>query len=165
MYMAPERFDGHSLPESDIYGLGVTLYELLTLRPPFEGPPGMQLINRIRNEQPKWPSRAESGIPKDLRTIVSIAMEKAPQHRYPSAERLARDLENFLAGRPLEIVPVSHTKRVVHWCRRYPAVAALIGLIALLLTTVAILSSIMATSFRAKARVLEAVNAARTHRS
>ena len=163
MYMAPERFDDHSLAESDIYSLGVTLYELLTLRPPFKDSQALRLMDRIRNEQPKWPSRAESGIPKDLRTIVSIAMEKAPQHRYPSAEKLAHDLENFLAGRPPEIVPVSHTKRVVHWCRRYPAVAALIGLVALLLTTVAILSFIVATSFRAKARELELANAGLEH--
>src|SRR5262249_11993867 len=73
-YMAPERFQGRSDPRSDVYGLGATLYELLVLRPAFDGSDRLRLIAEVRDSEPERPRALDRRIPRDLETVVLKAM-------------------------------------------------------------------------------------------
>src|SRR5262249_6791762 len=95
-YMAPERFRGWSDPRSDVYSLGLTLYEMLLLRPAFDTPDRLELIRRITHEEPARPRQLDRRIPRDLETIVLKAIDREPSRRYPSADELAADLRRFL---------------------------------------------------------------------
>lgn len=100
-YMAPERFAGHADSTSDIYSLGITLYELLTLESPFAGNDRAELMRKITQETLPRLARVETSVPRDLDTIIGRAVSKLPETRYQSAEELASDLEAFLAERPI----------------------------------------------------------------
>jgi WD40 repeat protein/serine/threonine protein kinase len=126
-YMAPERFNGRADPRSDLYALGLTLYELLTLRPAFEAADRNRLIRQITEEEPPRPRRLVPEIPRDLETICLKCIEKRPSARYASAEALAGDLERWLEGRPITARPVSALERAAKWARRKPALAGLIA--------------------------------------
>jgi WD40 repeat protein/serine/threonine protein kinase len=125
-YMAPERFEGRSDPRSDVYGLGVTLYEMLTLRPVYEETNRAQLIERVLHDLPCSPRKFDHHVPRDLETIVLKAIDKDPQGRYPSADALAEDLRRFLADEPIQARRVSLAGRLLRWRRRNKAVAALL---------------------------------------
>lgn len=148
-YMAPERFEGASLPQSDVYALGMTLYEMLTLRPAFGDGSRARLIQRILHEEPPAPRKLDPRIPRDLETVVLKAIAHDPSRRYATAGDLAEDLRRFLADRPVRARRSLLPERLWRWCRRNPAVASLIGVIALLLVVVAVGSSLSAWSLRA----------------
>jgi WD40 repeat protein/serine/threonine protein kinase len=140
-YMAPERFEGWSDPRSDVYGLGITLYELLTLRPAFEAATRVALIERVVKDVPLSPRKRDGRIPRDLETIVLKAIAKEPSDRYATARALADDLESFLGGRPIRARRSSVAEQAWRWCRRNPTAAALSGvsvLAALALVAVAV---------------------------
>src|SRR5262249_53189100 len=134
-YMAPERFRGEGDGRADVYALGLTLYELLTLRPAFDSPDRLQLIEQIKAEDPPRPRALDARIPRDLETIVLKAMAKDPQGRYPSADALGEDLRRFLADEPIRARRVGALERAWIWAKRRPAAAAL-----LLVSTVAALA-------------------------
>jgi serine/threonine protein kinase/tetratricopeptide (TPR) repeat protein len=125
-YMAPERFRGQSDARSDVYALGLTLYELLTLRPAFDQEDRDRLIHQVTTEVPGRPRVINPEIPRDLETIVLKAIEHEPARRYQDADDLARDLERFLADRPIMARPVGALERAWKWALRKPAIASLL---------------------------------------
>jgi serine/threonine protein kinase/tetratricopeptide (TPR) repeat protein/WD40 repeat protein len=137
-YMAPERFDGQSLPQSDVYGLGLTLYELLTLRPAFEDSNRARLIERVLHEPPLPPRRLDPRIPRDLETVVLKCLAKEPGERYATADAVAEDLRRFLGDRPIKARRSSTAEQLWRWGRRNPAVATLLTAVVLLLAVTAI---------------------------
>jgi WD40 repeat protein/serine/threonine protein kinase len=124
-FMAPERFEGQSLPQSDVYSLGLTLYELLTLRPAFDHTNKAKLIEMVVIEPPASPRKLDPRIPRDLETVVLKCLAKDPRERYASADALAEDLRRFLADRPVRARRAGRAERLWRWCRRNPAVAGL----------------------------------------
>jgi WD40 repeat protein/serine/threonine protein kinase len=152
-YMAPERFRGEGDGRADVYALGLTLYELLTLRPAFDSPDRLKLIEQIKTEEPSRPRALDSRIPRDLETIVLKAIAKDPKGRYPTADALGEDLRRFLADEPIRARRVGPLERAWIWARRRPAAAAL-----LLVSAVAALALVGAgVAFAYNAR-LEAKN-------
>ncbi len=134
-YMPPERFDGHSDARGDVYALGATLYELLTLRPVFDDPDRTRLIERVLESEPIPPRQLDRRVPRDLETIVLKAMAKSPSARYATAGLLAEDLRRFLEGRPITARRVGMRERAVRWARRRPLAAALSAIVTLLLAS------------------------------
>jgi eukaryotic-like serine/threonine-protein kinase len=141
-YLAPERLRGQSEPRGDIYSLGLTLYELLTLRPAFEASDRERLIQQVTVGEPPRPRQLESGVPRDLETIVLKAMAREPGHRYATATALGEDLQRFLEGRPIRARRVSAAERFWRLCKRNPAVAGLTAAVFILLAAVAVAASV-----------------------
>jgi WD40 repeat protein len=159
-YMAPERFRGEGDGRADVYALGLTLYELLTLRPAFDSPDRLQLIERIKAEDPPRPRTLDSRIPRDLETIVLKAIAKDPQGRYPSADALGEDLRRFLADEPIKARRVGALERAWIWAKRRPAAAAL-----LVVSVVAALALVGAgVAWAYKTRIEESYNVAKLQR-
>ncbi len=143
-FMAPERFEGKSLPQSDVYGLGLTLYEMLTLRPAFDDTNKGRLIDRVLHEPPRPPCKLDPRVPRDLETIVLKCLAKDPRERYATAEALAEDLRRFLADRPIHARRATAAEQAWRWCRRNPWLAGLSAAVLLLLLVLAVGSSVFA---------------------
>ena len=154
-YMGPERFRGWSGAESDVYALGATLYELLTLRPLFITTDRAALIREILHDGPIAPRRVDPRIPLDLETIVLKAIEKDPAHRYAGAAALRDDLLRFIEGRPVVARRTPLSERAWLWCRRNRTVASLATAIVLILLAAAVTSSVMAVRLKESAESLK----------
>ncbi len=122
-YMAPERFAGKCDARSDVYALGLTLYELLALRPAFEASDRHELMRRVMSEEPARLRGLAPHLPRDLETIVEKAIDRDPARRYPTAAALAEDLQRFLDDRPIKARRVTAAESAWRWGRRNPAVA------------------------------------------
>ncbi len=141
-YMAPEQFSGRADARSDIYGLGLTLYELLTLQPAYDDSDRSQLIRRITTGELTRPRKRAPEIPPDLETIVLKAAALEPERRYQSARELADDLRCFLEDRPIQARRATPIERAWRWCRRNRAVASLSALALTLLVMVAVVATV-----------------------
>ncbi len=133
-YMAPEQLSGESEKidvRTDVFGLGVVLYELLTGRTPYRTTSMAGLLRSMQLSPPEFPRDASAKVPPDLRAICLKCLAFDPDDRYGSAGDLADDLRRFLIGEPVDARPLAGLPRVARWIRRRPAVAALL-LLALL---------------------------------
>jgi eukaryotic-like serine/threonine-protein kinase len=137
-YMAPERFGGRADRRSDVYGLGLTLYELLTLRSAFASSDRARLVDQVLHVEPPHPRKADPRIPRDLETIVLKAMAKEPARRYATAAALAEDLRRFMGDRPILARRTPAWERGWRFCRRNPALAFAGALVVSLLVAFAV---------------------------
>jgi serine/threonine protein kinase len=133
-YMAPEQaLARHGLVDhrADVYGLGATLYELLTLRPAVTGTERAEVLRQVAFEEPAAPRKLDKAIPEELETIVLKALEKNPADRYGTAQELAEDLRRFLDDKPIRARRPTLVQRVRKWFRRNPGLAwaAVVGLL------------------------------------
>jgi WD40 repeat protein/serine/threonine protein kinase/tetratricopeptide (TPR) repeat protein len=143
-YMPPEAFEGKTDRRGDVYSLGLTLYELLALRPAFEDKDRHRLIKLVTTTEPQRLDRLTPSVPRDLVTVVHKAIDRDPAHRYASAADLAADLQRFLDDEPIKARRVSVRERCWRWCRRNPALALAAGLAAAALVAVTIVSTLFA---------------------
>jgi serine/threonine protein kinase/Flp pilus assembly protein TadD len=134
-YLAPERFQGVADVRSDIHALGLTLYELLTLRPAYTEFDRTLLLREVMQGEPPAPRKLNPSCPRDLETIVLKAIAREPARRYQTATELAEDLKRFLDDRPIRARPVSSAEHAWRWCRRHPweAVLGSLAVVGLLL--------------------------------
>jgi WD40 repeat protein len=142
-YMAPEQMKGELRLISvatDVYALGVILFELLTNRRPFQAEDGDELYRQIQEVPPPSPRSLNSQVPADLETVCLKCLEKDPAARYASAEALAEDLRRFQNGEPIKGRRVGRIERAWRWCRREPVLAAISAIAALALLTTFIIS-------------------------
>lgn len=140
-YMSPEqisdpkRIDGRS----DLYGLGVVLYEMLTAELPFRGVTRM-LLHQVLCDDPRPPRQLNDKVPADLETICLKAMAKDRESRFASAAEMAEDLRRWRAGEPISARPMSGTERLWLWVKRNRDIAGLASAVLLLLTAIAVVA-------------------------
>ncbi len=129
-YTAPEQaLGGTADARTDVYGLGALLYHLLTARPPFQGPTLDAILLQLREADPLAPRRLNPAVPRDLETICLRCLRKDPANRYVTAREMAEDLARFQRGETIHARPISALARTWRWCRRRPAIAALLALL------------------------------------
>jgi tRNA A-37 threonylcarbamoyl transferase component Bud32 len=122
-YMSPEQASGEGRkigPATDVYALGVILYEALTGSPPLKAESRMRTLDLVRTREPEPPSRRRPGLSRDLEAICLKCLEKEPEQRYPSSAALAEDLDNWLRGEPTKVRPPGWRLRLWHQMRRRP---------------------------------------------
>ncbi|MGE3171447.1 MAG: protein kinase [Planctomycetota bacterium] len=146
-YMAPEQARGDrdaAAPAADVFALGTTLYELLTLQRAFPGATTTEVLLQVIGAEPPDVDRRNPAVPKDLLAIVQKAMQKAPQLRYPDAAAMAADLNAFLDNRPVTARPISRLQRLRRWAAREPW-RALAAALVLVLAPLAIAFAVVST--------------------
>ncbi|MCK6448491.1 MAG: serine/threonine-protein kinase [Planctomycetes bacterium] len=137
LYMAPEQVRGERVdPRADVYGLGVTLHELLALEPRFQGRDASALRAAIEHGDARPLVERNPRVPRDVDAVVRVATDREPARRYPDATLFARDLEHALAGRPVLARPPSGWVSFARWVRRHPTLTTASGLGLLLLVGV-----------------------------
>ncbi len=142
-YMAPEQIQGKQEeigPATDVFALGVTLFEMLTLELPFSGTTQQLYMSAVLTSEARHPRKLNERVGRDLEIVIGKALEKNPRDRYPTAGAFAADLENVLQFRPIAARPPGTASRLLKWARRRPIHAALATLLLLGLPTLGLLS-------------------------
>ncbi|MGH7172862.1 MAG: protein kinase domain-containing protein, partial [Gemmataceae bacterium] len=146
-YMPPEAFEGKTDARSDIYSLGLTLYELLALRPAFDAGDRHRLIKQVTTAEAPRLDALNPAIPRDLVTIVGKATDREPGRRYATAGELAADLQRFVADEPILARRQTQLERYWRWARRNPGIAVLGGVLTAVLVAVTVASLLAAGHF------------------
>ncbi len=133
-YMPPEAFEGRTDARSDVYSLGLTLYEMLAFRAAFDEKERNRLIKQVTEAEPERLGKLNRHVPQDLQTIVHKAIDRDPARRYSSAGELAADLQRFVEDEPIQARRLGQLERLGRWSRRHKAVAALLATLATVLT-------------------------------
>jgi eukaryotic-like serine/threonine-protein kinase len=158
-YMSPEQAGGKNVlidHRTDVYSLGATLYEMLTLRPIFDGADQQRLLHQILDEEPQSPQSAEPAIPPELDTIVLKAVNKSPADRYASAQEFADDLHRFLENQPIRARRPTLAQRARKWGQRHPT-AVIAAIVLLVLVAIgSMVSTALISAEEAKTKVEEA---------
>ncbi|HEV3146619.1 MAG TPA: tetratricopeptide repeat protein [Gemmataceae bacterium] len=144
-YMSPEQALAKRVlvdQRTDVYSLGVTLYELLTLEPAYGGTDRQELLRQIAFEEPRRPRRVHKAIPPELETIVLKAIEKNPAERYDTAQHMADDLQRYLEDKPIRAKRPTLLHRARKWSRRHKALVWSVGVVLTLTAAVLAGSSI-----------------------
>jgi tetratricopeptide (TPR) repeat protein/predicted Ser/Thr protein kinase len=138
MYMAPEQIMGDRRlvdTRADVYGLGATLYELVTGRPPFVGPTAQSVLKAVLDREPRRPGRLRRDLPKAFEAILLESLEKSPAQRYGSAQEMAEDLERFLRGEKVGARRPNAVRRLGRAALKHPALSALVLVVLVLLVS------------------------------
>ena len=153
-YMSPEQIDGSRVVDqrTDVYGLGLTLYELVTGKAAIDDGNRKELLSRIIEGEIPTPSQFDRQIPKDLETIIQKATHRDADCRFSSARELADDLRRFYAGRPILSRPVTQRERLRRWIGRNPRIAALLVIVFCLMFALSVGGPWMAVRQRQVAR-------------
>ena len=154
-YMAPERFRGEADARADIYALGLTLYELLTLEPAFDASDRLRLIEQVKADDPIAPRVLDRRVPRDLETIILKAIDKDAKRRYPTADAMAEDLRRFLDDEPILARRQTHLERFMRWARRHPGIAILGAVLTAVLVLATAVSLVVAGQMAALAETKE----------
>ena len=152
-YMSPEQAGGPGVvldQRTDIYSLGITLYELLTLEKALPGETRQELLKQLSEDDPRPPRSIDKLIPIELQTILAKATAKEPRDRYETARELADDLERFLRDEPIRARPPSAWDKAVKWTRRHRSVAVLMMLLLVVVTVGSLISTAMIASEQTK---------------
>lgn len=144
-YMSPEQIRDPAVVDerSDVYGLGVSLYEGLTGAVPFRGTTTM-VLQQVVSDEPISPRRLSDRVPRDLETVCLKAMAKEPGRRYQSAALLRDDLNRWLGGEPIRARPAGRLEKAWRWCRRRPREATLLAAVAILVVAIIGVTSLSA---------------------
>ncbi len=156
-YMSPEQALGQRVLDerTDVYSLGITLYEMLVLRPAFSGRNRQEILRRIATEEPKPPRQINPRIPRDLETIVLKAIRKEPAGRYQTASQLADDLRRYLDDQPIHARRPRLVEKCVKWSRRHPAVLLSAAIIAAVIAVGSSLAALLVNEAKNDAIVAE----------
>ncbi len=154
-YMSPEQSSGGRTPmdhRTDIYSLGITLYEMLTLQPAITGTGYQEIVNQIAEEDPPSPRSIDPNIPLELEIITRKAIAKNPVDRYETASMMAEDLQRWLDDKPILAKPPTWYQRIAKWRRRHSSLVAVATVFAafaclgLLVTTVVVIREQLKTA-------------------
>ncbi len=147
-YMAPETFKGQANAQSELYSLGLTLYEMLALRPAFDQSSRNVLIEQVMNAEAQPLKELNAEIPNDLCTVIHKAIEKDPKHRYGTAKEFADDLRRFHDDEPIHARQISLVEQTMRWSRRNRGLATALATVSLLISLLSVGSTVAAIGFK-----------------